>query len=67
MRAKFTIRVSSAREKGTMEAISNYLESGRYPEGLSKSQKRDLRKRAATLMLTVLVFIISYIYFTKHL
>ena len=26
-------------EKGTMEAISNYLESGKYPEGLSKSQK----------------------------
>ena len=30
-----------------METISNYLESGKYPEGLSKSQKRDFRKRAA--------------------
>ena len=49
-----------------MEAISNYLESGKYPEGLSKSQKRDIRKRAATFMLTVLISIILYIYFLLY-
>ena len=29
-----------------MDAVSEFLEKGNYPDGYTKSQKRDLRKRA---------------------